>query len=86
MAAIILSIEYANEPPVLENLSVTESLVEAALNAGPESWIYLRMVERLETITHREFVGESDEARQVMIPCIRAEINNRIIEWTKEIS
>lgn len=86
MAAIILSIEYANEPQVLESLSVTESLVDAALNAELDSWIYLRMVERLETIADRKFVGVSDEEREVMIPSIRAEINNRIMEWTKEVS
>jgi len=83
LSAIILSSEYANEPALLESLSVTQSLVEAILGASSHSWVYVRMVERLEDVAAREFVLDGEDDHLYYEP-VRTAINLRIEQWAGE--
>lgn len=83
MSAVILSIEYADEPAVLESLSVTRSLVDATLSVSIHSSVYVRMVERLEDVAAREFFLDGEDSNFYYEP-IHAAVNDRIRHWAAD--
>lgn len=82
--AIILSHVYESEPQLIESLRITGTLHDAALDPKIKPHVLIPVIEKLEQLTGRDFLGGVDPLQVMTDSGAREFVNLRIEAWATE--